>query len=85
MRLPTGCEWADNARSGCLFGYWPSRPELRRRVAYLVARFFPGASPDTLPIETAKRFEFAINLKTAQKLGLTVPPASLAQADEVIE
>jgi putative ABC transport system substrate-binding protein len=83
--LPTVCEWAENAHSGCLFGYGPSRPELRRRVAYLVARIFQGASPDTLPIETPTRFEFAINLKTARRLGLTIPPALLAQADDLIE
>ncbi len=85
LRLPMMCEWAENARSGCLIGYGPSRSDLRRRVAYFVASIFRGVAPGELPIETPSRFELAINLKTAQALGLTIPAAVLAQADEVIE
>jgi putative ABC transport system substrate-binding protein len=89
LGLETGlalmCEWAENARSGCLLGYGPNRTELRRRVAYLVARVFQGTPPAELPIETPTHFELAINLKTAKALGLTVPPSLLARADEVIE
>jgi len=84
-RLPMMCEWAENARSGCLLGYGPSRSDLRRRVAHYVARIFQGAVPADLPIETPTRFELAINVKTAKALGLDVPPSLLAQADEVIE
>jgi putative ABC transport system substrate-binding protein len=83
--LPMICEWAENARSGCLLGYGPSRGELRRRVAYYVARIFQGAVPAELPIETPTHFELAINLKTARALGLTIPPSLLARADELIE
>ena len=83
--LPTVCEWAEMARSGCLLGYGPSRPELRRRLAYFVARIFQGAAPSDLPIEQPTHFEFTINLKTAKALGLTIPPSLLARADEVIE
>jgi putative tryptophan/tyrosine transport system substrate-binding protein len=83
--IPTVCEWAEMARSGCLLGYGPSRPALRRRVAYFVARIFQGATPGELPIETPTVFEFAINLKTAQALGVIVPPALLSRADEVID
>ena len=83
--LPTACEWAENAHAGCLLGYGPSRPELRRRIAYLVARIFGGAPPGTLPIETPTRFELTINLKTAQALGLTIPQPLLVRADELIE
>jgi ABC-type uncharacterized transport system substrate-binding protein len=85
MRMPSMCEWAENARSGCLLAYGPSRSELRRRVAHLVASIFRGVAPGDLPIETPKHFELAINLNTAQALDLTIPPAILAQADEVIE
>jgi putative tryptophan/tyrosine transport system substrate-binding protein len=85
MRLPSMCEWAENARAGCLLAYGPSRSELRRRVAHFVAGIFRGIPPAELPIETPSRFEFAINLQTAQTLGLTIAPAILAQADEVIE
>ena len=83
--LPTACEWAEMARSGCLLGYGPSRTALRRRLAYFVARIFQGAAPGELPIETPTLFEFAINLKTAHALDLGIPPAVLSRADEVIE
>jgi putative ABC transport system substrate-binding protein len=85
MGLPTVCEWAEMAQSGCMLGYGPSRPELRRRLAHYVARIFQGAAPGDLPIEQPTHYEFVINLKTANALGLTVPPAILARADEVIE
>jgi putative ABC transport system substrate-binding protein len=68
-----------------MLGYGPSRAELRRRVAYLVARIFRGMAPGTLPIEMPTRFELAVNLKTAQALGLAIPQPLLVRADEVIE
>ena len=83
--LPTICEWAEMARSGCLLGYGPDRTELQRRVANYVARIFRGASAAELPIEGPTHFQFTVNLKTAKTLGLTIPPAILARADEVIE
>jgi ABC-type uncharacterized transport system substrate-binding protein len=83
--LPTACEWAEMAQSGCLLGYGPSRSELRRRTAHLVAQIFRGALPGDLPIEQPTHYEFAVNLKTAKALGLTIPPTILARADEVIE
>jgi putative tryptophan/tyrosine transport system substrate-binding protein len=84
-RLPMMCEWAENARSGCLLGYGPSRSDLRRRVAHYVARIFQGATPADLPIETPTRFELAVNVRTAKALGVEMPPSLLARADEVIE
>jgi putative ABC transport system substrate-binding protein len=83
--LPTVCEWADMAQSGCLLGYGPSRLELRRRLAHQVARIFRGAAPGDVPIEQPTKFEMAINLKTAKALGITVPQSVLARSDEVIE
>lgn len=83
--LPTACEWAEMARSGCLLGYGPSRIALRQRVAYFVARIFQGTAPGELPIETPTLFEFSVNLNIAKTLGLTVPQSILASADEVIE
>jgi putative ABC transport system substrate-binding protein len=83
--LATVCEWADMAKSGCLLGYGPIRTELRRRVAYQIAHLFRGAAPGDLPIELPTRYEFAVNLKTAQALGIVIPQFVLIRADEVIE
>jgi putative ABC transport system substrate-binding protein len=85
MRLPTICEWAEMARSGCLLGYGPDYTELQHGVADYVARILRGAAPGELPIEGPTRFRFAINMKIAKTLGLNIPPALLARADEVIE
>lgn len=84
-RLPTVCEWADNARDGCLLGYGPSRVALRQRVAAQVALIFRGEAPGNIAIELPAVFELAVNQKTAKSLGLTVPLFVLAKADEVFE
>lgn len=83
--LPTMCEWRSMAVAGCLVGYGPDFGELDRRIATYAARIFHGAVPAELPIEGPTHFEFAVNLKTAKALGLTVPPSILVRADEVIE
>jgi putative tryptophan/tyrosine transport system substrate-binding protein len=85
FRLPTICEWADMASTGCLIGYGPNLGELRRRAAEYISRIFQGASPDSLPIEGPTHFEFAVNLGTAGALGIEVPQGLLLRADEVIE
>ncbi len=84
-QLPTACEWARSTQVGCLLGYSPSSAALRQRMADQVARILRGAAPGELPIEGPSVFEFAVNLKIAKALGLTVPAALLARADEVIE
>lgn len=83
--LPTVCEWAEMAHSGCLLGYGPDYTELQHRVAGYAARIFRGAAPGELPMERPTHFQFAVNLKTAKALGLLLPQAILARADEVIE
>ena len=84
-KLPTVCEWADMAQSGCLIGYGPNRPEMRRRMAHQIAAILRGDAPGNIPIEQSMTFEFAINLKTAKSIGVELPTAVLTIANQVIE
>ena len=84
-RLPTVCEWREMASAGCLLGYGPNLVELRHRTADYVVRILNGAAPGDLPIEGPTRFEFAVNARTAQKIGVVLLPSILLRADEVIE
>jgi putative tryptophan/tyrosine transport system substrate-binding protein len=83
-RLPSIFTGRELAEAGGLMSYGPSPAERGQRLAAYVDKLLRGAKPGDLPIEQPTTFEFVINLKTAQALGLTIPPTLLFQADEVI-
>jgi putative ABC transport system substrate-binding protein len=84
-RLPVVLYWAEDAHDGALVGYGPSRIEVFRLLAGQIARILRGESVANIPVEQPTRIALVVNLRVAGKLGLTIPPALLARADEVIE
>jgi ABC-type uncharacterized transport system substrate-binding protein len=84
-RLPAVYPEREYADDGGLIAYRASVADNWHRAADYVDRILKGAKPGDLPIQEPVRLEFVINLKTAQELGLTIPPSIIARADEVIE
>jgi putative ABC transport system substrate-binding protein len=84
-RLPLASYYREEVDAGALIWYGVSRSDMWRRAATYVDKILKGANPADLPVEQPTKFEFVINLKTAKALGLTIPPAVLARADEVIQ
>jgi putative ABC transport system substrate-binding protein len=82
--LPTTGGFRESAQQGLLIGYGPSLSELRQQAASYVERIFNGAQAGELPFQGPTHFDFAINMKTAKALGITIPPSLLVGA-EVIE
>jgi putative ABC transport system substrate-binding protein len=84
-RLPSMWESAVYVRDGGLASYGPSFPDMFRRSAGYVARLLKGARPAELPIEQPTAFDLVLNRRTADRLGLVIPPDLLARAAEVVE
>jgi len=84
-RLPVMSEEREFVDAGGLMSYSPSLADLNRRAAGYVDKILKGTKPADLPVEQPIKFELVINLKTAEALGLTIPPVVLFQADEVIK
>jgi len=84
-RIPLIGDWGPWVDDGGLMPYGPNTAELARRVAVYVDKILKGAVPAGLPIERPTKFEFAINLKTAKSLQLSIPQSVLFRADKVIK
>jgi putative ABC transport system substrate-binding protein len=84
-RLPAIGGSRESAQRGLLIGYGPSLRELGRQAAGYVERILNGAQAGELPFQGPTHLDFAINMRTAKALGLTIPPSLLVGADEVIE
>jgi ABC-type uncharacterized transport system substrate-binding protein len=83
--LPASSGTRNFAEAGVLMSYGASQSEAYRRAGGYVGRILRGAKPADMPVELATKIDFVINLAAAKALGLTVPPAIIALADEVIE
>jgi putative ABC transport system substrate-binding protein len=83
-RMPAIYPHEEFVDDGGLMSYGTDNADLYRRAAVYVDKILKGAKPADLPVQQATKFEFIINLKAAQQIGLTIPPSVLARADRVI-
>jgi putative ABC transport system substrate-binding protein len=84
-RLPAISGWASFAESGLLLNYGPNLRDIYRDLARYVNRILRGARTEDLPVELPRTVELVVNARTARILGIKIPLAILARADQVIE
>jgi putative ABC transport system substrate-binding protein len=83
--LPTLFDASEYVEAGGLMSYGANFPDLYRRTADFVDKVLRGAKPAEMPVEQPTKFDLAVNLTTAEALGLSLPTTFLARADELIE
>ena len=84
-RLPLVTIFRSFTEAGALMSYGYQRNALYRHLALFVRKVLEGTKPTDLPVEQPTEFELVINLKTAKALGIEIPSAIVARADEIIE
>jgi putative ABC transport system substrate-binding protein len=84
-KLPAICEWREMAAAGCLASYGTTLRELYAMQAALIDKILREVRPADTPAQQPTKFEFVINSRVARDIGVRIPPAILARADEVIE
>lgn len=83
--MPAIFESKDWVEAGGLISYGADSADVTRRAAIQMDKILKGAKPADIPVEQPTKFEMVINLRTAQQIGLTIPPNVLARADKVIK
>ena len=83
--IPSVCPYREFAAAGGLMSYGTNNPNFFREVGVYTGRLLKGEKPADLPVQEAVKLELVVNLKAAKALGLTIPPAMFARADEVIQ
>jgi putative tryptophan/tyrosine transport system substrate-binding protein len=85
LRIPAIYEWREFTEEGGLMSYGTNLKDSFRQSGGFVARVLKGESPSDLPVVQSTKFEFVINLKTARRLDIAVPPGLSARADDILE
>ena len=84
-RFPAIYQWKEHVAAGGLVSYGPSLAAMFRQAATIVVKILKGTKPGDIPVERPVKFELAVNTKTANALGITLPPSVLVRADELLE